>query len=63
MAGLDWFTWVFLALFVLTALALRSVWTSGAHARRVKVIWSAVVLVPLVGPVGWFVLGRNRRRR
>jgi hypothetical protein len=62
-AGLDRFTWIFLSLFVLTVLALRSVWTSRAHARRVKVIWSAVVLVPLVGPVGWFVLGRSRRSR
>ena len=63
MAGLDGFTWIFLALFVLAVVALRSVWTSHAHARRVKVIWSAVVLVPLVGPVGWFILGRSRRRR
>jgi len=63
MAGVDGFTWIFLALVVLAVLALRSVWTSRAHARRVKLIWSAVVLVPLVGPVGWFVLGRSRRKR
>jgi hypothetical protein len=61
--GFDQFTWVLLALFVLTVLALRSVWKSGAHARRVKVIWSAVVLIPLLGPLGWFFLGRDRRRR
>ncbi len=63
MSGLDRFTWIFLALFVLMVLALRSVWKSGAHARRVKVIWSAVVLIPLLGPLGWFFLGRDRRRR
>ena len=61
--GLDRFTWISLALFVLTVLALRSVWKSSGHARRVKVIWSAVVLIPLLGPLGWFVLGRDRRRR
>ena len=63
MAGIDRFTWIFLALVILAALALRSVWKSRAHARRVKIIWSAVVLIPLVGPVGWYVLGRDRRRR
>jgi uncharacterized membrane protein len=63
MAGFDSFTWIFLALVVLAALALRSVWKSRAHARRVKIIWSAVVLIPLVGPVGWYILGRDRRRR
>ena len=63
MAGLDRVTWILLALVVLAALALRSVWKSHAHARRVKIIWSAVVLIPLLGPVGWYILGRDRRRR
>jgi uncharacterized membrane protein len=48
---------------VLTAMALRSVWKSAAHARRVKVIWSAVALIPLLGPVAWYLLGRTRRKR
>jgi uncharacterized membrane protein len=61
--SIDRFTWIFLALFLLAVVALRSVWKSAAHARKVKVIWSAIVLVPLIGPLGWFVLGRDRRRR
>jgi len=61
--SVDRFTWIFLGVFLLAVLALRSVWTSSAHARRVKIIWSAVVLIPLLGPIGWFVLGRDRRRR
>lgn len=61
--GFDRFTWVGLVLFALTVLALRSIWTSGGHARKVKVIWSVVALFPLLGPMGWFVLGRSRRRR
>jgi len=63
MAGFDRFTWIFLALVVLAVFALRSVWKSRAHARRVKIIWSAVVLIPLLGPIGWYILGRDRRRR
>jgi len=63
MSGLDTFTWIGLALFALMALALRSIWASGGHATKVKLIWSVVVLVPVVGPLAWFVLGRSRRRR
>ena len=63
MLGFDRFTWVFLALFLLAVLALRSIWTSGGHARKVKVIWSVVALIPFVGPLGWFVLGRSRKQR
>jgi hypothetical protein len=61
--GVDPFTWVGLALFLLTVLALRSIWTSGGHARKVKFIWSVLAFFPLLGPLGWFVLGRSRRRR
>ncbi len=62
--SVDRFTWIFLAAFLLAVVALRSVWRSRGHARKVKVIWSAaVVLVPIVGPIAWLVLGRDRRRR
>ena len=60
---MDRFTWIFLGTFLLTAIALRSIWTSRVHAARVRLIWSAVALVPIVGPLAWFVLGRDRRRR
>ena len=63
MTGIDQFTWIGLVLFVLAVLALRSIWTSHGHARKVKVIWSVVALFPLFGPIGWFVLGRSRRQR
>ena len=63
MPGLDRFTWIFLAIFLLAFLALRSIWTSSGHATKVKVIWSVVVLVPVLGPLAWAVLGRTRRRR
>ena len=63
MLGLDGFTWIFLVVFLLTVLALRSIWTSSGHATRVKVIWSVVALFPVAGALGWFFLGRSRRRR
>ena len=62
--AVDRFTWILLAAFLLAVMALRSVWMSHGHARKVKVIWSAaVVLIPIVGPIAWLVLGRDRRRR
>ena len=62
--SVDRFTWIFLAALLLAIVALRSVWKSHGHARKVKVIWSAaVVLVPVLGPVAWLVLGRSRRHR
>ena len=63
MLGTDRFTWIFLGVFLLAAFALRSIWTSGGHATKVKIIWSVIALVPIVGPLGWFVLGRTRKRR
>ena len=63
MSGIDRFTWIALGIFLLTAAALRSIWTSSGHATKVKVIWSVVALVPIVGPLGWAVLGRTRKRR
>ena len=63
MLGLDRFTWIFLGVFVLAVLALRSIWTSHGHATKVKIIWSVAALFPVLGPLGWFVLGRSRRQR
>ncbi len=63
MSDIDRFTWIFFAIVALAVLALRSIWTSGGHARSVKIIWSVVVLFPVLGALGWFVLGRTRKRR
>ena len=63
MPGVDRFTWIFLAIFLVTVAALRSIWTSVGHAGKVKVIWSVIALVPILGPLGWFVLGRSRKVR
>jgi hypothetical protein len=44
--------------------ALLSIWLGRHHARRVKVIWTVLVLgLPIVGALAWFVLGHQRRTR
>jgi len=43
--------------------ALVSVWRSRHHGRHAKTVWTIiVVLLPLAGPLAWFVLGHERGR-
>jgi bacteriorhodopsin len=51
------------AVVVATVAALVSIWRSAAHSPKVKLIWTLLALIPLVGPVAWFALGRGRRVR
>ena len=48
---------------VLALAALVSIWRSAAHSSKVKLIWTLLALIPLVGPVAWFALGRGLRVR
>ena len=59
----SWPVW-FVATVVITGVAaLVSIWLGRHHSVRAKIVWTVVVLViPVVGPVAWFVLGRERRR-
>jgi hypothetical protein len=63
LAQSDW-PLVFVAVAVIAAFAaLVSIWVSRPHSLRVKVIWTlAVVLIPILGPLAWFILGREARR-
>jgi uncharacterized membrane protein len=48
---------------LLVVLALVSIWRSRVHSRRAKAVWIVLaVLVPVLGPAAWFLLGRERRR-
>jgi len=48
---------------VAAAAALYSIWRSSVHSPPVKLIWTAlVVVIPIVGPCAWLLLGRVRRR-
>ena len=59
----DWPLWLGVAAVVLLAAALLSIWLGRHHSPRAKVIWTVIAfLVPILGPLGWFVLGRERRR-
>jgi hypothetical protein len=60
---LDIFTWIGAAWFACAALALTSIWRRRTHSLKARVVWTAiVVLVPVLGAVAWFILGRERRR-
>jgi hypothetical protein len=55
-------TWAAVVLVVADIAALTSIWRSRAFAVRAKVIWTAVVaLLPVLGAIAWFALGRERR--
>jgi hypothetical protein len=58
-----WPVWLAGGALLLLAGALASIWLGRHHSRAAKVVWTAVaVLVPVLGPLGWFLLGRERRR-
>jgi len=49
---------------VVDVAALVSVWRSGGHSRKARTFWTiAVILLPVVGAIGWWTLGRERPRR
>lgn len=64
LAGYAAWTLGLVAVAIIVAIAaLVSIWM-GHHSTPAKVIWTGVVLViPIFGAVGWFMLGRERRRR
>jgi hypothetical protein len=60
--GLGGSTWAAVVLVGADVAALTSIWRSRAHAVRAKVIWTTVVaLLPVLGAIAWFALGRERR--
>ena len=63
MRDLDAFTVIFAAIVVCAFLALRSIWQSRSHSTKVRTIWTLIALIPIVGPVAWYFLGRERTRR
>ena len=55
----------YIGLFVLAVdlLALVSIWRSPLHGTKAKVVWTLIVAVlPVIGALAWFPLGRERRR-
>jgi hypothetical protein len=61
----DWPGWIITLTILLDIIALVSIWRgSRRHSPPVKVIWTIVtILLPILGAIGWLLLGRERRRR
>lgn len=54
-----WTPWVALVALLAVIAALTSIWRAPAHSRRAKIVWTAIVIVlPLVGPLAWFVMAK-----
>ncbi|HJU64387.1 MAG TPA: PLD nuclease N-terminal domain-containing protein [Gemmatimonadaceae bacterium] len=48
---------------ILAVAALFSIWLGRLHSNKAKLIWTAVtIILPIVGPLMWFALGRERKR-
>ena len=57
-------TWVAVVIVVVDLLALVSIWRSTLHSTKARVVWTLIVAVlPILGAMAWFPLGRERRRR
>lgn len=55
--------WLYALAVLVDVLALVSIWTSTLHSARAKLLWTVIVaLLPFLGALAWFPLGRERRR-
>jgi hypothetical protein len=62
--GTNWPLWFVGAWIILAVCALASIWLGRRHGRPAKLVWTViVVLIPVLGAAGWFMLGRERRRQ
>ena len=59
----DWPIWFGATAIILLGASLLSIWLSPHHSPKAKTIWTVIVFVPILGPLGWFLLGRERRKR
>lgn len=60
--GRTWPLWFAAGSVILAVAALISIWLGRHHSTSAKLVWTVAVLVlPIIGPIGWFVLGRERR--
>jgi hypothetical protein len=62
--GRDWPLW-FAAIAVIAGVAaLASIWLGRHHSPRAKIVWTVIVIViPILGPIAWFVLGWQGTKR
>jgi hypothetical protein len=61
--GTTWPLWFGAAWIILAVCALASIWMGRRHGKPAKLVWTViVVMVPVIGACGWYVLGRERRK-
>lgn len=64
LSGSAWPLWLVAAAVIALATALLSIWLGRHHSLKAKAIWTVIsIALPILGPLGWFVLGRERRRK
>ncbi|HEU4565634.1 MAG TPA: PLD nuclease N-terminal domain-containing protein [Gemmatimonadaceae bacterium] len=59
-----WPLWLAGSAVILLGGALASIWLGRRHSRKAKIVWTiAAIFIPVLGPIAWFLLGRETRRR
>ena len=55
--------WIGAAIILVDLLALVSIWRSSLHSTKARIVWTLIVAVlPVLGALAWFPLGREKRR-
>ena len=58
-------SWPFVLIIVAVVLcvtSLISIWTGRYHSTAARIVWTIVaIIIPILGPVAWFLLGWERR--
>ena len=58
----DWPLWLLIVAVVLCVAALISIWIGRYHSTAARIVWTFVaILIPILGPIAWFLLGWERR--
>jgi hypothetical protein len=58
----DWPLWLLIVAVVLCVAALISIWIGRYHSTAARIVWTVVaILIPILGPIAWFLLGWERR--
>lgn len=53
--------WLIAVAALLLVAGLASVWRARGYSRRARVVWTVLVIaLPIIGPLAWFVAGRER---
>lgn len=61
LANVPWYVWA--GILAIDLLALASIWLSRGHSTKARIVWTLIVAVlPVLGALAWFPLGRERRR-